>query len=228
MKAVLFDFGGTIDTNGIHWSEKYWDLYEEFGVGVSKERYEESFRESERLMAVDERLRSASMRDTIRIQLGLQFATLKLTARDEAVEKMAASCYRDIGGVIRRAGEMLRRLKKSYALGVVSNFYGNLEVVCREFGLTPLFDAIVDSAIVGVRKPDPAIFAHALRILGIEGRDAYMVGDSYDRDIAPAKSLGCSTIWLKGKSWTQPRATDAADFIITSFGQISDIINVTE
>ena len=35
MKAILFDFGGTIDTDGVHWSEKYWDLYEQFSVGVA-------------------------------------------------------------------------------------------------------------------------------------------------------------------------------------------------
>ncbi|MBI3765652.1 MAG: hypothetical protein HY277_04010, partial [Ignavibacteriales bacterium] len=36
MKAVLFDFGGTIDTDGVHWSEKFWEYYQQFGVGVEK------------------------------------------------------------------------------------------------------------------------------------------------------------------------------------------------
>ena len=47
MKATLFDFGGTIDTDGVHWSEKYWELYKRFKIETSKTDFERSFVESE-------------------------------------------------------------------------------------------------------------------------------------------------------------------------------------
>jgi len=43
IKAILFDFGGTLDTDGIHWSEKFWEAYESLNLSISKEQYEESY-----------------------------------------------------------------------------------------------------------------------------------------------------------------------------------------
>ena len=57
--------------------------------------------------------------------------------------------------------------------------------------LTPVTDAML-------RKPDPAIFVYAAAALGVRPSDAMMVGDSVDRDMRPAKSLGMTTAWLEG------------------------------
>ena len=47
MKAILFDFGGTIDTDGVHWSEKFWEYYERFKLPVEKKDFERAFKFSE-------------------------------------------------------------------------------------------------------------------------------------------------------------------------------------
>jgi len=55
--------------------------------------------------------------------------------------------------------------------------------------------------------------------------ESAVVGDSYERDIVPGKQLGCTTIWLKGKSWTShPTETPAADHIINAFEQLRPIL----
>ena len=82
----------------------------------------------------------------------------------------------------------------------------------------------MDSAVGGLRKPDPAIFALALERLGIAAAEAYVVGDSYERDIVPGKVLGCTTIWLKGRSWNTPAQTSSADFTITSLEAMKAIV----
>ena len=222
-KGILFDFGGTIDTDGVHWSEKYAELYKEFAVQRSKRDIEQAFIESERRMAGDSRLRTATMRETLEIQLKLQFAVLNLKERG-LLTTMLDSCYSGLQQTIARAAAVLTKLRAVCPLGVVSNFYGNLEIVLKEFAIRDLFSAAVDSEVVGVRKPDPAIFALALGRMNVPARDAVVVGDSYERDIVPAKTLGCTTIWLKGKSWSEPGSTEAADFTVNAFADILTIL----
>jgi putative hydrolase of the HAD superfamily len=224
MKAVLFDFGGTIDTDGVHWSEKFWDLYQHCGIGVSKKLFEEAFVQSEAMIVQSKDLPKATFYRTLHKQLTLQFAILKLENETDLLRKLVDACYEDVRGVIARARKVLDALQPVYTLGVVSNFYGNLELVCREFDLDPFFAVMIDSAVVGVRKPDPRIFSLALERLGVAPEDAWVVGDSYDRDIVPAKSLRCSTIWLRGKSWREPPSTEAADRTILNFEELKKIL----
>ncbi len=224
MKAILFDFGGTIDTNGVHWSEKYSELYARFQPEIEKRDVEKAFVESERRMSLDAGLAGATFKETILKQLTLQFGLLKLSTATPLLNAMLDACYAEVVATVAAAKEVLVRLNKEYRMALVSNFYGNLDVVCGEFGIKPLFEAMIDSTTVGLRKPDPSIFDLALTQLRVRGSDAYVVGDSYDRDIVPARKLGCTTIWLKGKSWKEEAATDAADYTITNFEQIISII----
>ena len=225
MKAILFDFGGTIDTDGVHWSEKFWEYYLRYRIPVSKDRFEKAFVTSEKELGSDPSLREATFYATLLKQFTLQFAILGIKLNQDEVVKIVNACYADVGKTIADAKKLLLELKSRFQMGVVSNFYGNLDVVCKEFGLDRLFDVRIDSIIVGIWKPDPGIFRAALERLGTDARDTYVVGDSYDRDIVPSKQLGCTTIWLRGKSWTTPSSTEAADFTIQKFQEISSIIS---
>jgi FMN phosphatase YigB (HAD superfamily) len=93
---------------------------------------------------------------------------------------------------------VLARLRQRYALGVISNFYGNVVTLCRECGLADLCSVIIDSAQVGVSKPERRIFTLALEQLGCTPHTAVYVGDSFERDMVPAKGAGLRTIWLRG------------------------------
>jgi len=76
----------------------------------------------------------------------------------------------------------------------VSNFYGNLPAVLRDFGLEACFDRVVESARVGVRKPDSAIFRLVLDLYpALTPADVLVAGDSERNDILPAQSLGMKT-----------------------------------
>jgi FMN phosphatase YigB (HAD superfamily) len=224
MKAILFDFGGTIDTNGVHWSEKFWEYYVRFKVGVRKDVYEKAFVTSEQELGTDRSLRDATMYATLLKQFSLQFAILGLPRGQDDIMKMVNACYADTGKTIAAAKQVMQKFAPAYRMGIVSNFYGNLEVVAKEFGLESLCAVLIDSVLVGVRKPDPAIFALALDRLGVQPNLSYVVGDSYERDILPAKHLGCTTVWLEGKSWTRPASLDAADHTIFSFEELTRVI----
>ena len=224
MKAVLFDFGGTLDTDGVHWSEMCWEYYRRYHIDVPKPAYEKAFVASDLGLMDDPGVTRCTFHETLRKQFFLQFSILGINSRGSDVARMADDCYADVQQTIAKAKSILKALKPNYALGIVSNFYGNLNIVCKEFGLDELFEAMIDSRVVGIKKPDPAIFTIALKKLGVRAVDAFVVGDSYERDIVPGKSLGCRTIWLKGKSWKVAPATEAADYSIERFEDIRNIL----
>ena len=71
MNSILFDFGGTIDTDGVHWSEKYWELYERHRTGVAKPAFERAFVESEKMLNADPSVARMTFRETLEKQLNL-------------------------------------------------------------------------------------------------------------------------------------------------------------
>jgi hypothetical protein len=90
-------------------------------------------------------------------------------------------------------------LRERYRIGIVSNFYGNLQAVCDEAGLTPSITAAVDSTLVGYKKPDPRIFQAALDALRASAAEAVFVGDSLRRDMAGAREMGMRHVWLRAR-----------------------------
>lgn len=91
--------------------------------------------------------------------------------------------------------------ERGYTLGVVTNrHYGGppFQEDIRDLGLLDYFDArhMAISADLGVRKPNPAIFLHALDGLGFSPQEAAMVGDSLSADVGGAKRLNIFAIWM--------------------------------
>lgn len=222
IKAILFDFGGTIDTDGVHWSEKYWDAYVACGIDISKEEYEKAY-----VAAGDDMLEGllgpdATFRHTLQVQISLQTrilgskAFLNLNNLSETTDLLTNWCYADVVKNIASLKPILESLKQDYRLVLVSNFYGNMLTVLKEFHINDLFEYVIDSTLVGLRKPDPAIWQLAIDKLKLKPEECLVIGDSYSRDIEPAAHLGCITAWIDGKSWTRPADTSKANYIIKS------------
>ena len=109
--------------------------------------------------------------------------------------------------------------KPSFVL--VSNFYGNISVVLKEFGLDTFFPTIIESAVVGIRKPDARIFSLGVEALGVKPEEVTVVGDSVGKDIIPARSIGCHTVWFKGESWDDKVEDETIpERIITSLSEL--------
>jgi FMN phosphatase YigB (HAD superfamily) len=107
---------------------------------------------------------------------------------------------------------------------LVSNFYGNINTVLREFGLAKYFKDVIESAAVGIRKPDARIFTLGVKSLGLKPEETIVVGDSFYKDIEPAGKLGCHTVWFKGKGWTNKTYDETVpDHIITDLAQLLEI-----
>jgi putative hydrolase of the HAD superfamily len=90
--------------------------------------------------------------------------------------------------------ERLRR--KGATLGLITNYDTRVFAVLDALGLSPLLTEVVIPAHVGAAKPDPAIFAHALRRAGVRAEDAVHVGDELDDDYRGAEGAGMKAVLL--------------------------------
>jgi len=208
IKGIIFDYGGTIDSRGDHWSEVIFDQYIALGLPVSYEHFRPAYIEGERALA---RARIIlpwhTFHDVLMRKTAVQLDYLKAQGLIEGIDidraqaEIADRCYESARQAVAEARVVLEELAGKYPLALVSNFYGNIDEVLRDFGIRHLFRGIAESAVLGIRKPDPRIFAAGCLILDLEPRDVLAVGDSLSKDIAPAASLGCSTAWICGRQW---------------------------
>lgn len=209
IKGIIFDYGGTIDSRGVHWSEIIWDGYRHAGIDIPKDKFRDAYVYAERELARTRHiLPHHNFLDLLRIKMEIE---LRHLADDglvdpEAIarlgEEVAQYCYAQARECVEEARPVLDYLYKRYPMVLVSNFYGNVESVLADFDLLRYFRSIIESAVVGVRKPDPAIFALGVEALGLPAGEVLVVGDSLRKDILPAESLGCRVAWIKGKGWT--------------------------
>lgn len=88
--------------------------------------------------------------------------------------------------------------ERGYLLGIVTNGVPDLQ---REklagSGLEREVDAVVISGEVDCGKPDPGIFRHICRSLGVAPHEAVMVGDNPGRDVAGGRAAGLLTVWVQ-------------------------------
>ncbi len=126
------------------------------------------------------------------------------------------------------AYETLRRLRSARRLLVATNAEDSdapavLAALAR-VGLADLVDDVVTSRDVGVRKPDPAFFAAALRVAFAGRRPAaeraVMVGDSWETDIAGAAAAGMRTVWLNASGARRPEGATAPDAEIGALSEL--------
>lgn len=209
IKGIIFDYGGTIDTNGVHWGEFIWEQYKEANVDITREIYREAYVHGERFLAKSHVIEpSDTFHTLLRKKIAIQFDYLRDRLpegifRSKTAETIADGCYNKVKKTMETTCAVVKELSKQYPLVLVTNFYGNMPVVLKEFNLSEYFKTIVESSVVGLRKPDPALFALGVEALGFEPHEIVVIGDSYKKDIYPSSTLGCRTVWLKNVCWEE-------------------------
>ena len=195
--VVLFDFGGTLDADGVRWSVRFHAAYTAAGGREPFSVFEDAFRASDQALIRVAGIGSLGFRAMVDLQAALVLARLPdglALSRERIVDDFHGRSL----AVIRRNQQLLARLQPWYRLAVVANFTGNLGPCLEELDLMRYFSAVADSGRVGVTKPDPRLFRHALESLAWSdnGEPVWMVGDNFAADIRPAASLGMQTAWL--------------------------------
>lgn len=215
MKSLLFDYGGTLDADGTTWLERFYPLYKEAGLDIPRERFDRAFYDSDDNLHLRHALKGLDLAQTVRLQVA---DVLKSAAPDrpELAAPIADRFTADCRAQFARLRPALERLAARYRLGIVSNFYGNLDGILAAEGLRPLFSVVADSGVLGVTKPDAGIFLHAAKACGAEPAECVMVGDSIKRDMAGAAGVGMKKALISvakekpaaGQDWTIRSVTE--------------------
>ena len=229
IKGIIFDYGGTLDSRGVHWSEVLWQGYQQAGVPIDKATFRSAYVEGERALARERIiLPQDNFHTLLRKKVALEISYLPEqpdeATRDRWVDQIAAYCDNAARECINEAMPMLESLHERYPMMLVSNFYGNIDEVLRDYGIRHLFKGIIESAVVGVRKPNPTLFRLGVDALEMEPEEVLVVGDSLRKDIEPAEQLGCHVLWLKGKGWTEEEDAQTHPHTITRVTQVLDYL----
>lgn len=279
IKGIIFDYGGTLDTRGDHWSEVLWQGYEHFGIGVADDEevepgvsiHKQAFRDAyvygERALAVNPIVTpDFHFEDILREKLILELnflagkelletgkddaekqaklgnfgkdseassESLFLSLSDSEIHQIAADMARYINAktlaLLNENRQVLEHLKQAgYPMVLVSNFYGNINQVLKDAGIDGYFQDVIESAVVGVRKPNPAIFALGVCVLDLPASQVLVVGDTYGKDIIPAHKLGCHTLWIKGLQWEEKKVDESIpDGIIKKLSEMEGFLKIS-
>lgn len=234
IKGIIFDFGGTLDTRGDHWSEVLWRGYQYFELPILKDDFRAAYVHGERTLATHPIVQpDFHFVDVLNAKLQIEIAylvehnILSLSTEEQTLLAKDMAEYVDVEtkDVLRESKEVLESLSARYPMVLVSNFYGNIQTVLKDAGIDRYFSKVIESAVVGVRKPNPAIFALGVCALDLPASQVLVVGDSYDKDIAPAHALGCHTLWIKGLQWEEkPYDEQMPDAIITQLLEMEEYL----
>lgn len=216
-RGYIFDYGGTLDTGGQHWGMAIWHAYERHGVPVTEAQYREAYVHAERTLGRQPIIKSVdTFRTTLETKIRLQMEFLGVNGESYR-QAVANDLYEKTKTVTAKSRKVLQSFKdRSIPMVLVSNFYGNISVVLGEFGLGGLFQTVIESAVVGIRKPDPRIFLLGVEALGLKAEEVTVVGDSLEKDIIPAHEAGCRTVWLSGEGWTPDSHNGDSPFSATA------------
>ncbi|MGH8012431.1 MAG: HAD family hydrolase [Candidatus Binataceae bacterium] len=236
VRAALFDFGGTLDWPE-HWLDRFLRHYRMAGVELSRARLDLAYDYATRTAYHSlDTPRGDGLARLVDYLVDLQIMYLRggqtvASEHDHAtvIERgsalahtIAASFVAESKAGLEYSAGVLKSLPPHLRLGVVSNFYGNLDRVLEEAGMAARMEVVADSGKLGVYKPDARIFEAALRQLELPAETVVMVGDSLGKDCAPARRMGMRAVWL----CTDSRQTDrdgVADVTISSLGELRSL-----
>ena len=276
IKGIIFDYGGTLDTRGDHWSEVLWQGYEHFGIGVAADEevepgvsiHKQAFRDAyvygERALAVNPIVTpDFHFEDILREKLILELnflagkelletgkddaekqaklgndsdassESLLLSLSDSEIHQISVDMAHYINAktldLLHENKQVLEHLKQAgYPMVLVSNFYGNINQVLKDAEIDGYFKEVIESAVVGVRKPNPAIFALGVCALDLPASQVLVVGDTYGKDIIPAHKLGCHTLWIKGLQWEEKQVDESIpDGIIRKLSEMEEFLKIS-
>jgi len=202
-KHIFFDLDHTIwdfDKNAEETLYELYDIYRLNEIGLpSAAIFIETYTRNNHLLWAEyhtgkitkDELRETRFKRTF-LELGVHPDVLPLAFEDDYVKLCPTKT-----NLFPHAHETLQYLQKKYRLHLISNgFKESSELKVGNTNIGCYFQNIVISEIVGVNKPDPAIFEHALALAGATKNESLMIGDSLEADVYGALNFGMDAIYF--------------------------------
>ncbi len=197
--GLLIDFGGTIDTDGVHWFRVFQQAYLSVGNDIAEDMLRKAYVHAERSLEHTPLIEPAfTLSRTIETKLALQSGCLEADGIAVTNVKGILDCCMNMvrKNVSEVSAPVLESLSARMPVVLVTNYYGNMASVLDELGISGCFRGIVESAVAGVRKPDSRIMEKGCELLAVSPQNVLMVGDSVKNDMVPAHAIGCRTCLL--------------------------------
>jgi len=206
LKGAIFDLGGTLIHLTVSWEQvrecrltAIYEALKEQGVNLDFNNLRREY------LALHDEESDYATRTLEEIEIGASFAKLfdrlgldvrerppmdDLVKRSFALEVNSWVLFPGVQAMLQQVRDL------GLKTGLLSNARDDWAVreIVEQLGLTKYFDAIVTSAAVGVRKPRPEPFQRMLQLLGVQGGEAVMIGNSMEADVAGARRFGMKTI----------------------------------
>lgn len=122
--------------------------------------------------------------------------------------------------------EAVRQIAPHYRLGLLSNFDDSEtgHQIVQDTGIAVLFDAIIISADVGLRKPHPEVFRQIAEMLEATPAEILFVGDTPRYDVLGAHQAGMRTAWLSDRKDPLTPDIPAPDYIIKDLSELPALL----
>jgi HAD superfamily hydrolase (TIGR01549 family) len=122
--------------------------------------------------------------------------------------------------------DAVRRLAERYRLGLLSNFDDSKTgwEIMADTGVQEKFEAIIISADLGLRKPNPKIFQRMLAMLDLSAAEILFVGDTPHHDVGGAKAVGMSAAWISRHALPIPDGVAQPDYIIRDLAELPELL----
>lgn len=194
LKAVMFDFGGVFTDSPFHAVSDYGEK-----IGASSEQVTEIVFGG---YAVDS---DHPWHRVERGEITLEEARESIMALGRAqgldvdIWAVFAAMAENGGGLRQELVDYLPRIRGAgYATGIITNNVVEFRDHWRAMlPIDELFDFVLDSSEIGMRKPNPAIFTRALQVAGLAPEQALFL-DDFEGNIVAAEALDIRCIWVDG------------------------------
>jgi len=141
-----------------------------------------------------------------------------LAVRYDAIRAERVEYYPD-------AVPVLTSLHGQYKLAIITNgFTETHKARIAPLQLGRFFDHVVMAGDLEMVKPDPAIFRHAMGLLGVGPSESVMVGDRFNRDVTGAQAAGMRSVWMNVRSEPMPAGANPPDAVITTLSELPRVM----
>lgn len=228
-KGILINYEGTLDTNGQHWGAVLWHKFQQYIDGLDKSLFNKAYTYSENILVSEGVIKPTHVFvDVFVHKITQQFNYLSERGYQldySKVHTIAKECNTLALRTLVKTKNILENLSASFPLVLVSNFYGNLDTVLSEFGIKRYFSDVVESVAIDTSFHTD-IYEKGVSRLGYLPEECVAIGDSYNRDILPAKAVGCKSIWLNVMAWEESGIDELeiADAEIEDFSELPNLL----
>ncbi|MGH1383273.1 YjjG family noncanonical pyrimidine nucleotidase [Kordia sp.] len=150
---------------------EYWRLYREEKISKKELRYQ---------------------------RLAKTFKAIEFEASDELINLLSAQYIQYLSSfnhLFDYTETLLKNLHGKYKLHIITNGFREVQrKKIKASGISEYFEHIIDSESVDVKKPNPKIFNHALKLANVAPENAMMIGDSFEADILGALEVKMNVI----------------------------------